>query len=123
MGEKSFSYYAIPKEPGEYNLGDYFSWIYFDPRKEQYDTLRSDIKINVSGESFKNTYISSNDLGSFYNNIPFEDNTLISLNNKGYINLVVNVLILFMVVVTAIFMFKEYLPHKTLKHKEKMEDG
>ena len=110
MGEKSFSYYAIPKEPGEYNLGDYFSWIYFDPRKEQYDTLRSDIKINVSGESFKNTYISSNDLGSFYNNIPFEDNTLISLNSKGYINLVVNVLILFMVVVTAIFMFKEYLP-------------
>ncbi|MBX9850623.1 MAG: BatD family protein, partial [Cytophagaceae bacterium] len=38
---KIFSYKIIPKEPGVFRLSDYFHFIYFDPVKEQYDTLKS----------------------------------------------------------------------------------
>ena len=40
-GTKSFSYFMIPKEPGEYRLGDYFQWVYFNPKLVKYDTLKS----------------------------------------------------------------------------------
>jgi hypothetical protein len=40
-GSKSFTYYAIPNEPGDFNLGDYVSLVYFDPYEEKYDTLKS----------------------------------------------------------------------------------
>lgn len=75
-GSKSFTFYAIPKEPGKYDLGEYFSWIFFNPKTAKYDTLRSDIKIEVTGESQKNSYILSNDMGSFYDLIEFQDNRL-----------------------------------------------
>jgi len=58
-GSKSFSYYGIPNEPGDYQLGDYFQWIYFNPRKEKYDTLSSTIYIPDLGDK------------SFYFNIFF----------------------------------------------------
>lgn len=77
-GSKSFNFYAIPKEPGQYDLSNYFSWIYFNPRAGKYDTLSSDIRIEVVGESQKNSYILSNDMGSFYDIIEISDNTLIS---------------------------------------------
>ncbi|MEQ9249421.1 MAG: BatD family protein [Cytophagales bacterium] len=75
-GSKSFNFYAIPKEPGAYDLGDYFSWIFFNPKTEKYDTLISDIKIEVTGESQKNSYILSNDMGTFYDLIEFQNNKL-----------------------------------------------
>jgi len=65
-GTKAFSYFMIPKEPGNYKLGDYFQWIFFNPQTKKYDTLRSHQVVNVTGESFKNQAIGSNDLGSFY---------------------------------------------------------
>ena len=40
-GDKSFNYYIIPNEPGEFELSDYFSWIYFNPVLNTYDTLTS----------------------------------------------------------------------------------
>ncbi|MEQ9303666.1 MAG: BatD family protein, partial [Marinoscillum sp.] len=53
-GTKSFSYYGIPNEPGEYELGKYFNWIFFNPDTEKYDTLRSRQVLNVTGDSRKN---------------------------------------------------------------------
>jgi hypothetical protein len=52
-GSKSFTYYAIPNEPGDFNLGDYVSLVYFDPYEEKYDTLKSDIRLTATGESKK----------------------------------------------------------------------
>jgi hypothetical protein len=75
-GTKSFNYYLIPKEPGTYKLGDYIKWIYFNTKSKKYDTLRSKIVLNVTGESKKNEAIQSNDLGSFYDKIDEVDNTL-----------------------------------------------
>ena len=83
-GSKSFSYFMIPKEPGQFNLGDYVHWIFFNPNKKKYDTLRSQLAVYVTGESKKNEAIQSNDLGSFYDKIENADNTLLSVRDKGW---------------------------------------
>jgi hypothetical protein len=75
-GTKSFNYFLIPHEPGQYKLGDYFQWVFFNPEQKKYDTLRSDLVVNVEGESKKNEAILSNDMGSFYDKIGETDNTI-----------------------------------------------
>jgi hypothetical protein len=66
----------IPKEPGKFKLGDYFHWVFFNPKEKKYDTLRSKLTVFVKGESKQNEGIQSNDLGSFYDKIDAADNTL-----------------------------------------------
>lgn len=38
-GNKTFNYFVEAQETGEYALGDYLYWIYFNYRTEKYDTL------------------------------------------------------------------------------------
>lgn len=106
-GSKDFNYYGIPNEPGEFELGDQISLIYFDPYQEKYDTLKSNIKVIVTGESKKNVSISSNDLGSFYNMIDIEDNKLESINKKGIVKLIGNIFIVMMIGLTLFFIFRK----------------
>ncbi len=75
-GTKSFNYFLIPKEPGQYDLKNYFQWVFFNTEKERYDTLKSGLKINVTGESRKNEAILSNDAGAFYDKMNDADNNL-----------------------------------------------
>ena len=56
-GNKNFDYYVIPNEPGVYRLDDLFNWVYFSPRKERYDTLKSKYMVRVEGESLANENI------------------------------------------------------------------
>lgn len=83
-GTKSFDYFMIPKEPGRYNLADYFQWIFFNPKTEKYDTLKSQLVVNVTGESKKNEAIQSNDLGSFYDKIELADNNLQTIQDTSW---------------------------------------
>lgn len=106
-GAKSFSYYGIPNEPGTYDLGNYFSWVFFNPSSNKYDTLTSDITLNVKGESKKNEYILSNDMGSFYDIIGTESNNLVSRNRDEMIKMFANIFILVMLVLTGIVLFKK----------------
>lgn len=106
-GVKQFNYYGIPNEPGEYQLSDYFDWVFFNTKKEQYDTLTSRINLLVSGESKRNLSISANDLGSFYDIIDFEDNQLTSRFNDVYIKIFANILILLMLVLSLVFIFRK----------------
>ncbi len=106
-GTKSFNYYGIPNEPGTYDLGEYIQWIYFNPDKEVYDTLKSRQTVMVSGESRKNEYILSNDMGSFYDGIEFEDNKLVSLNQSPLIRLFANIFILAMLAASVFFMVRK----------------
>ena len=105
-GSKSFDYYAIPNEPGEYKLGDYMHLIYFDPVEAKYDTLKSDITVKVEGESKKNVSIASNDLGSFYNLIDLQSNKLVDLHRDDTIRLITNIFIFIMLGLTVYFIFK-----------------
>ena len=106
-GTKAFAYYGIPNEPGQYDLGDYLRWVYFDPEREVYDTLKSNYTVLVSGESRKNEYISSNDLGSFYDRIDFENNELISLERGSWVRIFGNLFILAMFATSAFLIFKK----------------
>lgn len=83
-GTKSFNYFLIPKEPGDYNLGDYFQWIFFNVKENRYDTLRSEITVHVSGESKKNEAIQATDPGVFYDKIDNANNTLHAVSNDGW---------------------------------------
>jgi len=93
-GNKTFSYYMIPKEPGEFNMGNYFQWIFFNPNSKRYDTLRSRYTLLVEGESQKNQFIESTDLGSFYDRIDAADNQLLHAASFDWIKTGLNVFIL-----------------------------
>jgi hypothetical protein len=95
-GTKSFRYFLVPKEPGKFALKDYFHWVFFNPAKKKYDTLRSKVVLVVEGESQRNQSIQSSDLGSFYDRIAISDNVLRNTNDSGSMKIVMNVLILAM---------------------------
>ena len=84
-GNKLFDYYVIPKEAGEIKFSDYFQWIYFNTQKEQYDTLKPAISIKIIGESQKDSEIMSNDLGSFYDRISNESESLFSIKTNNFL--------------------------------------
>lgn len=98
LGAKSFSYAVLPREPGRYNLTNVLEWIYFNPTTAAYDTLRPTLTVNVTGARDSDALVLSRDLGSFYNIIENEDNTLVSLHFfdeiKRYTNIILVVLLL-----------------------------
>jgi hypothetical protein len=104
---RSFNYYVLPKEPGSYPFKQYIYWVYFNPQLNKYDTLYSVYTLKVKGESQKNSYISSNDLGSFYNQSDKENNSLMPMEKDEFIKLFANIIILFMLVTTAILILKK----------------
>lgn len=106
-GAKSFRYYGIPNEPGAYDLKDYFAWVFFNTRKDQYDTLTAQVSISVTGESKKNETIIANDLGTFYDLIEVEDNTLINKQDWTLIKLVANGFILLILGASVYIVFKK----------------
>lgn len=106
-GVKSFNYFGVPNEPGEYNLGDYFQLTYFDPEREVYDTLRPDLTVLINGESKKNEMIQANDLGSFYDIIPFEQNEIRGLKEDHHIKIIVNIFIVLMVIISAVTILRK----------------
>ena len=106
-GSKSFNYYAIPNEPGSFDLQDYVSLVFFDPYEEKYDTLRSELTVLVSGESKKNVSISSNDLGAFYDIIEIEDNRLVNIYQGGMFKMIANIVIVILLAFTVYFIFKK----------------
>ena len=106
-GTKNFDYYGIPNEPGEYALGDYMYWVYFNNVKDTYDTLKSTAVVNVTGNSRKNEYISSTDLGSFYDRIPFEDNELRLVKGSSLITILANIFIFAILIFSAVLVFKK----------------
>ncbi len=105
-GTKTFQYFAEPKEPGKFTLGNYFTWIYFDPRREVYDTLSSDIFLQVSGKSRKNTLIRSSDLGDFYDRIDIADNTLADIRTDSFPYLTLQIITALVLLISLYFFFK-----------------
>lgn len=106
-GSKQYNYFGIPNEPGDYDLKDYFGWIFFNPEKETYDTLKSTVKLTVTGESKKNVSISSSDLGSFYDNIDVASNKLESLKEDKTAQIIANLLIIAMLAGAGYMFFKK----------------
>lgn len=106
-GSKNYSYFGIPNEPGNYDLKDYYSWVYFDPKKEVYDTLKASVQLKVTGESKKNVSISSTDLGSFYDAIETTPNELRGLKEDKTQLVIANILILVMLGAAGFLYFRK----------------
>ena len=107
-GEKTFDYFAVPQEPGTFELGDYISWIFFNTRTEKYDTLKSNIVLNITGESLKNDFISSNGLsGGIYNQITDKSNKLQSRTKFDMVKIIANGMIVLMLLLTGWLVFKK----------------
>lgn len=106
-GTKSYNFYAIPNEPGQYKMSDYFSWVFFNPKTDSYDTLSSQLVLNVTGESRKNQSIASNDLGDFYDKILTADNNLSSLNGMSWVTWLINIFIVTLMALTLFILFRK----------------
>lgn len=106
-GQKTYSYYLVPNEPGDYDLGDYFQWIYFDPSRVKYDTLKSGKRLIIHGESRKNEYISSRTPEGFYAMAEYEDNQLRKIGESNTYKLLINVFSALILVLTLAVLFKK----------------
>ncbi|WP_057940473.1 BatD family protein [Algoriphagus resistens] len=106
-GIKEFNYYITINEAGEIDLGKNFEWVYFDPERAVYDTLRPQAKITVVGESKVNQAISSQRLGGLYDRISAEDNRFLNEKYKYYFTVAINVLLLIAVTLLAVLIIRK----------------
>lgn len=106
-GTKSFNYFLIPKEPGRYDLKNYFQWVFFNPEEEKYDTLQSRLTVYVTGESTKNEVIEANDDGSFYDKIQTADNSLALIRENNWQQTLFGIFILLVLASSAYLVFKK----------------
>ncbi len=90
-GNKSYNYFLIPQEPNDYALSDNFEWVYFNYKKERYDTLSSQKHLEVIGKSKQNEEIANAKYGAFYDLINSADNTLESRDKIDILQLSTNV--------------------------------
>lgn len=75
-GEKTFDYYVVPKQEGVFPLRRYFQWVYFDPVREVYDTLRSNKVLTVKGDDFRMSEMSTIESTGLYDNLEKRDSTV-----------------------------------------------
>ncbi len=101
-GKKTFLYQIQPKEPGTYNLADYFNWTFFNPGTGRYEQLTSDLTITVTGQSKQRnvvpTQIPSDD---FYAGMEARSNELRPLGQDKWFVRLVNAGLLLMAVATV----------------------
>lgn len=107
FGTRSYTYYITPKEPGNFSLGDFIQFSYFNFEKKSMDTLYSKIPMKIKGESLKNTYISNNHPDDFYSSALSASNTLTPLNKEDKLAFYANILILMMLLITGVIVLRK----------------
>lgn len=106
-GLKEYNYYITLNEAAEVALNQHFEWIYFDPQRAVYDTLKPTARIISLGESKLNQSISSQRLGGLYDRIQSEENRFINKENKYYVTTVINALLLLVVALLAAMILRK----------------
>lgn len=106
-GIKEFDYFITLNEAGDYPLNQYFNWIYFDPAREVYDTLKPKAMIKVMGESKVNEALSSQRLGGIYDKIATESNQFLNQRYKYYFTNAINALLLGALILLAVIIFRK----------------
>lgn len=108
VGSKSFSYAVLPRQAGQYDLRETMHWIYFNPATSAYDTLRPSLQVQVTGRSDNSKAVAlTRDLGSFYNIIQNEDNTLVNMHLLDRIKRYTNIILLVLLAVSAFVFLKK----------------
>jgi len=81
-------------------------WVFFNPNKQQYDTLRSAYNLHVEGESQQNQFIESTDPGSFYDRTDATQNILQATAHTNWFTIGFNAFIVIMLAASAYLIFK-----------------
>ncbi|WP_247237559.1 BatD family protein [Telluribacter sp. SYSU D00476] len=105
-GDKTFNYFVVARQNGSFPLGRYFQWIYFDPQKARYDTLRSDKVVEVVGESRPSEVVSHEGELLMYDNLARLDTTEPYINYQGITRTLINAVVIILLVGT-ICMFRK----------------
>jgi hypothetical protein len=100
-GQMTFDYFVVPRKDGTFPMSRYFQWVYFDPVKEHYDTLRAVKKLQVKGEDYRLGNISLSGSAGLYDNLEELDTTKTSFNYKEFFKNVTNALVV--VLILAMF--------------------
>ena len=86
---------------------NYFQWVFFNPREKKYDTLKSQLTLNVVGESKKNEAILASDMGNFYDKIELADNTLRTVKQTAWQGWAFNSFILVMLAASTYLVLRK----------------
>ena len=92
--QKEFRYRIVPKDSGQYQLEKYFYWIFFNTKKDQYDTLKSAIKIKVLGKTIADKNADTSE--DVFAGIDKLDTSIAETNYQEVIKNISNLLILCM---------------------------
>lgn len=106
-GSKVFRYTIIPRAPGRYQLGKWFSVPFFNPATGRYDTLRSALTIRVAGSRDLPASTRPEETDPFYKLIHTENNTLSGMNKFEEIKLYTNLVILFLICASLYVFYKK----------------
>ncbi len=91
-GTKEFSYSIVAELPGVYSFKDRFEWIYFDPIKRRYDTLKPHLYAHVIGTSLSKIDMEDDNLLDFYDRLETADKKLVFLKEPDYSRWIINLL-------------------------------
>ena len=109
FGSKKFNYYAVPSEPGNYDLSNKIQWIYFDPYKKKYDTLKSSINLNVKGESKTIKSLIDKKENDILDLLNYNDNQLENIKKQEDITQILNIITLTLFIVFSFFLiYRKY---------------
>lgn len=106
IGEKTFDYFVVPRKDGEFPLGRYFYWIYFNVEKAKYDTLRSAASLEVRGEDYKLSNLSLSGSSGLYDNLESLDSGRETIDYKKILKDLTNIVIV-LLLVTMIWVFRK----------------
>nr|WP_295934676.1 BatD family protein [uncultured Dyadobacter sp.] len=106
IGEKTFDYFVVPRKDGEFPLGRYFQWIYFDIEKQKYDTLRSAASLEVRGDDYKLANLSLSGASGLYDNLENLDSSSERIDYKKILKDLTNIVIV-VLLCTMIWVFRK----------------
>jgi hypothetical protein len=102
-GSKTFGYKILPKAAGSYDLGKYFSLVYFDLKSGSYDTLTAKATFVVRGETIASK---SNLVQDIYSGIETFRTDQNSISIRRFLKVFANFIWVFMVMF-LIFIWKK----------------
>lgn len=91
-GTKEFSYSIVTERPGSYDFSNYLEWIYFDPERKKYDTLKPRLIVKAKGRKLSEIDMEDDNLSDFYDRLETADKKWVFLKDPDYTQLIVNVL-------------------------------
>lgn len=95
-GEKTFDYYIVARQKGNFKLSRFFQWIYFDPATAKYDTLQSSETVEVAGENLQSAALSGDGVDPVYGDIGELETDITYVDYQKIIRNLTNAVVVFL---------------------------